>query len=219
MKYFRVINWDKYQGETKKTKTGKWVAPWFKFHHTILDDFDFSTLSEQDRFLWVGILCLARRTDNHINADTSYIKHQLRINRVPNLKPFQELGMIEFTEKNDSGILPEDVAKASRLEEEKRREKKRREERDEKFLIFWESYPKKVKKPDAKTRWDSIKYSPDIYTKIIEALQEHKKQDQWTRDNGQYIPHPSTWLNQGMWDDEIEASTGMGANGSAPDNI
>ena len=35
---------------------------------------------------------------------------------------------------------------------------------------------------------------------------------QWQRDNGQYIPHPATWLNQGRWDDEL---TPAGARGTS----
>jgi hypothetical protein len=31
-----------------------------------------------------------------------------------------------------------------------------------------------------------------------------KTSAQWQKDNGQYIPNPATWLNQGRWDDEIK---------------
>ena len=37
---------------------------------------------------------------------------------------------------------------------------------------------------------------------------------EWLKENGQYIPHQSTWLNGGYWDNETEVAT----NGSnAPD--
>ena len=29
-----------------------------------------------------------------------------------------------------------------------------------------------------------------------------KESDQWTRDDGQFIPLPATYLNQGRWKDE-----------------
>ena len=38
---------------------------------------------------------------------------------------------------------------------------------------------------------------------MIDAVEKQKKTDQWTRDGGQYIPHPATWLNQRRWEDEI----------------
>jgi hypothetical protein len=65
------------------------------------------------------------------------------------------------------------------------------------FSRFWEVYPKKVGKDDAQRAWD--KKAPDI-TVVLTALE---RQRQWlTRENGTYIPNPSTWLNQGRWKDE-----------------
>jgi hypothetical protein len=39
---------------------------------------------------------------------------------------------------------------------------------------------------------------------MVKAIEVQKKSEQWQRDNGQYIPHPSTWLNQRRWEDEME---------------
>ena len=37
---------------------------------------------------------------------------------------------------------------------------------------------------------------------ILSSLDYLKTTDQWQRDNGKYIPNPSTWLNQKRWQDE-----------------
>ena len=42
---------------------------------------------------------------------------------------------------------------------------------------------------------------------MIQAIEQHKRSDQWTRDNGQYIPHPATWLNQRRWEDETTVAS------------
>ena len=39
---------------------------------------------------------------------------------------------------------------------------------------------------------------------MLEALTRQRGSDQWTRDNGRYIPNPSTWLNQERWSDELK---------------
>jgi len=31
-----------------------------------------------------------------------------------------------------------------------------------------------------------------------------KATEQWRKDNGQFIPHPQTWLNQRRWEDDVE---------------
>lgn len=74
--------------------------------------------------------------------------------------------------------------------------------KQQKFDEFWKVYPRKVGKLAAKKAWGRIKPAPGLYDKILLAVEQQKKNLQWQRDNGQYIPHPSTWLNQGRWDDE-----------------
>ena len=70
------------------------------------------------------------------------------------------------------------------------------------FDDFWKAYPRKVGKPYCRKIWDKIKPSQDQIHRMLKALEWQKDSDQWKRDNGQYIPHPSTWLNQGRWDDQ-----------------
>lgn len=71
----------------------------------------------------------------------------------------------------------------------------------EEFEQFWLAYPKKVGKKEARKTWTKAKDRPaiaDILAKVALA----KQTAQWTKDHGQFIPNPSTWLNQGRWDDE-----------------
>lgn len=67
------------------------------------------------------------------------------------------------------------------------------------FEKFWAAYPNKTGKKKCNDIWKREK--PDLQ-KCLTTLEWQKKSDQWTRDNGKYIPHPQTWLNQGRWDDE-----------------
>ena len=39
---------------------------------------------------------------------------------------------------------------------------------------------------------------------VLKAIEAQKHSAQWQRDNGQYIPYPATWLNQGRWEDEVQ---------------
>ena len=47
-----------------------------------------------------------------------------------------------------------------------------------------------------------VKPTADLFQRMLEAIKEQTASEQWKRDNGQYIPNPATWLNQGRWDDE-----------------
>ena len=70
------------------------------------------------------------------------------------------------------------------------------------FDRFWDAYPKKVGKVDAKKAW--VKNKPPI-DDVLVALLWQLKSDQWLKDGGQYIPNPSTYINQGRWHDEPQA--------------
>ena len=73
---------------------------------------------------------------------------------------------------------------------------------DEAFDEFWKAYPKKVGKADARKAFAKAIKIADLDT-MLQAIEAQKESDQWSRDNGKYIPNPSTWLNQGRWDDEL----------------
>ncbi len=80
------------------------------------------------------------------------------------------------------------------------------------FLKFYAVYPKKVGKEFAWKAWLSKngKRPPiDIIVSVVEKL---KKSDQWSKDGGQFIPNPATWLNRGGWEDQMEVDSGRGQN-------
>lgn len=70
------------------------------------------------------------------------------------------------------------------------------------FDRFWAAYPRKVAKAAAWKAWEKLKPSGELLTTILTAVDEQRGSRQWQRDNGQYIPHPASWLNQGRWSDE-----------------
>ena len=79
------------------------------------------------------------------------------------------------------------------------------------FDTFWKAYPKKTGKEAARKSFARAK--ADIGT-MLSALEVQKQSEQWTKNNGQFIPNPTTWLNQGRWEDEVQTqSSGFAYNG------
>jgi len=70
------------------------------------------------------------------------------------------------------------------------------------FSVFWGIYPKKVARPAAEKAWAKIK--PNEYHLVLNGLAKWKVSRQWQEENGRFIPHPATFLNQRRWEDEIE---------------
>lgn len=38
----------------------------------------------------------------------------------------------------------------------------------------------------------------------MNGLKQQITSEQWKKDGGQFIPHPTTWLNGDRWEDEVE---------------
>ena len=74
---------------------------------------------------------------------------------------------------------------------------------DGRFARFWEAYPKKVGKGAAETAWRKRKPDDALLSQMLQAIERAKQSPDWTKDGGQYIPNPATWLNQRRWEDEI----------------
>jgi uncharacterized protein YdaU (DUF1376 family) len=74
------------------------------------------------------------------------------------------------------------------------------------FLGFWSQYPRKVAKPEAVKAWVKLKPDADLADAIMAGLRKAKASRDWLKDDGQYIPHPSTWLNQRRWEDQLDAA-------------
>jgi hypothetical protein len=70
------------------------------------------------------------------------------------------------------------------------------------FKEFWEAYPKKVNKKGCYKSFCKIKNLKAEMPLIMEALERFKASKGWLKDNGQFIPHPTTWINQERWKDE-----------------
>lgn len=73
---------------------------------------------------------------------------------------------------------------------------------DELFDELWAAYPRKVGKDAAKKAFEKRKPTRALVDAMLAAIAVQKQSLDWTKDGGQFIPHPTTWLNQGRWTDE-----------------
>jgi len=74
---------------------------------------------------------------------------------------------------------------------------------DDLFAKFWKLYPNKKGKAAAEKAWKKIKVTDDLFNLITQGLAKQSTSQAWTKDAGQFIPHPATWLNGKRWEDEV----------------
>ena len=81
------------------------------------------------------------------------------------------------------------------------------------FEKFWSAYPRKAgNKQKAFEAFKKADVSLDI---LLAAIENQKQSAQWSKDNGQFIPHPTTWLNGKRWEDQlpVDSKIPKGASG------
>ena len=71
------------------------------------------------------------------------------------------------------------------------------------FESFWQAYPKKTGKGVAWESWKKRKSPIPEISQVLKSIEDNKKSHAWEKDGGQFIPMPSTWINQRRWDDEV----------------
>lgn len=81
---------------------------------------------------------------------------------------------------------------------------------EELFDKWWSEYPNKVDKERAmKLFSQAIAETPEkkrrqLIKDLFGKLAAYKQSPKWLKDDGEYVPMPSTWLHRKRWQDEIK---------------
>lgn len=82
----------------------------------------------------------------------------------------------------------------------------------EEFETFWLAYPPRegvrTGKQAARTAWQRVR-ATDV-APIMASVERLKRTKQWSKDDGKFIPHASTFLNQRRWEDDPAPAPGKG---------
>jgi len=75
---------------------------------------------------------------------------------------------------------------------------------DSLFALFWKEYPKKRDKEKTYKWFKTHKPNKELVNIMLNQITRLKQTKDWQKDNGQFIPYPTTWLNGRRWEDEFE---------------
>jgi 2'-5' RNA ligase len=76
------------------------------------------------------------------------------------------------------------------------------------FDEWYKNYPRKVAKGDARKAWTQMEKVMPPLEQMLKVLEAQKKQEDWRKDGGKFIPYPATYLRQERWDDELTIDLG-----------
>lgn len=99
-----------------------------------------------------------------------------------------------ITNNNDNNVIN---IKKRKINKKKKSEK----QFEDMFNEFWKSYPRKRNKQKCKEWYLKNKPTEELHGKILLGITFYSSTEDWKKDNGQFIPYPSTFLNQKRWED------------------
>ncbi|AXX46584.1 bacteriophage replication O family protein [Acinetobacter sp. 1130196] len=75
----------------------------------------------------------------------------------------------------------------------------------EDFEKFWSAYPTCKRKSDKSGTYKTFTKHEGCFAieTLLSILEKQKSDVSWTKQNGEFIPSPSVWLNQKQWENEF----------------
>lgn len=103
---------------------------------------------------------------------------------------------------NDN-IIKYNLIESNIIKDKIKESKKVEESYSDDFEMFWKEYPEKIGKGKAYDSWKKL--STTQKEKCVVQIKLQVENKHFTNKRGEdYIPHPTTWLNQKRWEDEIK---------------
>ena len=119
---------------------------------------------------------------------------QKTIDEPPVENPMLDNPMVENLEQLNTNVLNTNILNTKLIKENTK----------ERFETFYKAYPRKVGKANVEKWFNKNKPNEELFKIIMSKLDMFKKSPDWLKQNGQFIPYPTTWLNQKRWEDELE---------------
>lgn len=83
-------------------------------------------------------------------------------------------------------------------------------EDDPGWTRFWNAYPRRCSKKEARKAWAALDPTPELVDAMIAALDWQVPLHKWDGEKNDYAPYPASWLNAERWTDEQPRVTGKG---------
>ncbi len=200
-------------------------------HETIFSSVQVSKLTKPARLLYIGMIILGDDS-GRLRGSPAFLRSRIfpydddiKLKDVENWRnevikeKLVDLYSNSLSSNLDEFIVHPNWKKYQSLRSDRIKESKipspndiePKSEYSKEFESFWKEYPRKVGKGAAWKVWKKIKGANKLFMAIVQSVKNHKDNDpQWKKEKGIFIPHPSTFLNQARWEDEINTPLGSG---------
>jgi len=159
----------------------------------------YNLLQEDENWIW------SNRVIENLQERNIKRQHKIEAGRLGGIKS----GISRKTKLENEAVLQANEALPEGTNQRKGKERKRKEinkdVQNDLFELFWKVYPKKKSKGTAEKAFNKITPDEQLLATMVAKIEQAKKSREWLKNGGEYIPHPSSWLNARGWEDEIES--------------
>lgn len=75
-------------------------------------------------------------------------------------------------------------------------------ENDPHFARFWDCYPRRVAKKEARKAWAQLNPDVALVDRILSALEWQVPAFKWDGEKAEFCPYPASYLHAERWNDE-----------------
>lgn len=173
-----------------------------------LSEVGFLTLDKGSEWVWIHEM-LSYQMGDDLKPNDNRIKHIIKLyHNIPEslikssfYEKYKEKYLLNLEAPLKPLISPFEANNNNNSNNNNNKKEKNIKKENPDFDAFWKAYPRKTAKKNAEQAWKKV--TTPIET-ILNAIERQKKTQQWIKDNGAFIPHPATWLNQERWNDQLE---------------
>jgi hypothetical protein len=189
--------------------------PWIKLHKKLLDNYEFQCLPVASRALAPMLWLLAsEHAQGQIDAEPQKIGFRLRMSEQEVSDAIAPLIGAKFFSPLEN-LASKRLARASKpqakVERAARPETETETEIDISFAAFWDAYPRKVSRPDAKKAFEKINPDQAVLSEMLTAIRKQGLAAKCAAGESRFVAHPATWLNKERWKDEDSADMWAGS--------
>jgi len=168
---------------------------------TVIEEYCLIDMETYSNIVYVSINDINVNGNSHLRVVTDNINPQSKVkeSKVKESKVKEIERESRSFDADDASVCTSDDQKLI----EKPRSPFKSLKQQERFDKFWNAYPKQRSKGQAEKTWIKINPDDELLDAMLSSIERWKRSKEWLKDGGQFIPHPSTWLNAKGWEDEL----------------
>ena len=192
-----INNWHEYQLR-KDVK----VSSWFRFEHNFFTDHKFFTLDNDEKIIWINILCTASiesKDEFEYNLDLVSRLTNVKVHKInKTLEKLQSFQCIKLQTRTRNEHDTHTCLQTDRQTD------KQTDKKDFDVDIIYAVYPRKEGKKSGYDKLKKLISSQEEYDLILNGAKRYAEYCKKSETPKKYIKQFSTWVNNECWNDEYE---------------